>query len=88
LKPTNDSWKVGKTYIQIKGEWNYLYRAVDLQKNPLNFMLSAKRDGQVAARFFRRVLKATHVIQSRVINVDKHAAYPIANDTATQGISK
>lgn len=78
LKPTNDSWKVDETYIQIKGEWKYLYRAVDSAGNTLDFMLSAKRDGKAAARFFRKVLKATHVIQPRVINVDKNAAYPVA----------
>lgn len=29
LKQTNDSWRVDKTYIKIKGEKMYLYRAVD-----------------------------------------------------------
>ena len=29
LKLTNDSWKVDETYIKVKGEWVYLYRAVD-----------------------------------------------------------
>ena len=29
LKPTTDSWKVDETYIKVKGEWKYLYRAVD-----------------------------------------------------------
>jgi transposase-like protein len=78
LHPTNDSWRVDETYIQIKGEWKYLYRAVDSQGNTLDFMLSAKRDGKAAARFFRKVLKAKHVTQPRVINVDKNAAYPVA----------
>ncbi|WP_242043473.1 IS6 family transposase [Leptolyngbya sp. FACHB-671] len=78
LKPTNDSWKVDETYIQIKGEWKYLYRAVDSQGNTLDFLLSASRDGKAAARFFRKVLKASHVSQPRVINVDKNAAYPVA----------
>ena len=78
LLPTNDSWKVDETYIQIKGEWNYLYRAVDSEGNTLDFMLSAKRDGKAAARFFRKVLRANHVTPPRVINVDKNAAYPVA----------
>ena len=30
LKPTNDSWRVDETYIEVKGEWKYLYRAVDV----------------------------------------------------------
>lgn len=41
-------------------------------------MLSAKRDGKAAARFFRKTLKAQHVKEPRVINVDKNAAYPVA----------
>lgn len=46
--------------------------------NTLDFMLSAKRDGRAAARFFRELLKATHMQTPRVIAVDKNAAYPVA----------
>ena len=55
-----------------------MYRAVDSQGNTLDFMLSAKRDGKAAARFFRKVLRASHAMQPRVINVDKNAVYPVA----------
>jgi transposase-like protein len=78
LNPTNDSWRVDETYIEVKGEWKYLYRAVDSIGNTLDFMLSAKRDGKAAARFFRKVLKAEHTQKPRVITVDKNAAYPVA----------
>lgn len=80
LKPTNNSWRVDETYIQVKGEWKYLYRAVDSEGNTLDFMLSAKRDGKAAIRFFRKVLKAQHTQPPRVITVDKNAAYPVAID--------
>ena len=80
LKPTNDSWRVDETYIKIKGVWKYLYRAVDSEGNTLDFMLSAKRDGKAAARFFCKVLKAQHTQAPRVITVDKNAAYPVAID--------
>jgi len=80
LKPTNDSWRVDETYIKVKGKWKYLYRAVDSSGNTIDFMLSAKRDKQAAKRFFRKALKATHNSFSRVINVDKNAAYPPAVD--------
>ncbi len=78
LQQTNDSWRVDETYIEVKGEWKYLYRAVDSEGNTLNFMLSAKRDGKAAVWFFRKVLKATHTQTPRVITVDKNAAYPVA----------
>ena len=32
LRSTNDSWRVDETYIEVKGEWKYLYRAVDVGK--------------------------------------------------------
>ena len=86
LNQTNDSWRVDETYIQVKGVWKYLYRAVDSLGNTLDFMLSAKRDGKAAARFFRKVLKADHTQAPRVsryasfveLTVDKNAAYPVA----------
>lgn len=84
LKPTNDSWRVDETYIKVKGQWKYLYRAVDSNGNTLDFMLSAKRDHQAAKRFFKKVLKARHNQQPRVINVDKNAAYPIAVEELKQ----
>ncbi len=78
LRPTNDSWRVDETYIEVKGKWKYLYRAVDSLGNTLDFMLSAKRDARAAGRFFRKVLNAEHNQTPRVINVDKNAAYPPA----------
>jgi transposase-like protein len=81
LNPTNDSWRVDETYIEIKGAWKYLHRAVDSMGNTLDFMLSAKRDGKAAARFFRKTLKANHTQTPRVVNVDKNAAYPKAVET-------
>ncbi len=67
LKPTNDSWKVDETHIQIKGEWKYLYRAVDSQGNTLDFMLSAKRDETVRSgysnhRFFHHFLSIANIL--------------------------
>ena len=78
LNPTNDSWRVDETYIEVNGEWKYLYRAVDSEGNTLDFMLSAKRNGKAAARFFRKVLAAKHTQTPRVITVDKNVAYPVA----------
>ena len=78
LRSTNDSWRVDETYVKVKGQWKYLYRAVDSSGQTLDFRLSAKRDANAAKRFFNKVLKARHTQTPRVITVDKHAAYPAA----------
>ncbi len=78
LNATTDSWKVDETYIKVKKEWKYLYRAVDSRGNTLDFMLSPSRDGEAAKRFFLKTLAATQSSEPRVINVDKNAAYPKA----------
>ncbi len=67
-----------ETYIKVKDEDKYLYRAVDSEGNTLDFLLTAKRDAQAAKRFFRKALKAAHNREQRVITVDKNAAYPKA----------
>ena len=78
LKQTNDSWRVDETYIKVKGQWLYLYRAVDSAGNTLEFLLSHTRDIIAAKRFFRRTLGAPHIMTPRVINVDQNPAYPKA----------
>ncbi|MDR4173566.1 IS6 family transposase, partial [Bacillus nitratireducens] len=39
LKQINDSWRVDETYIKVKGQWMYLYRAVDSNGNTIDFCL-------------------------------------------------
>ena len=80
FRPTNDSYRVDETYIKVKGQWKYLYRAVDSEGDTIDFMLSAKRDRKAAERFLKRALKAEHAWPPRVIDVDQNAAYPAAVD--------
>ncbi|MGH0498939.1 IS6 family transposase [Bacillus wiedmannii] len=78
LQSTNDSWRVDETYVKVKGQWLYLYRAVDSEGNTIDFYLSESRDKQAAKRFFKKALAFPHVSKPRVITVDKNPAYPIA----------
>lgn len=80
LQLTNDSWRVDETYIKVKGQRKYLYRAVDSLGNTIDFLLSAKRDAAAAERFLYKTLNASHTQFPRVINVDKNAAYLPAVD--------
>ena len=78
LNPTNGSWRMDETYIRVKGEWKYLYRAVDSNGNTIDFMLSAKRNKTAAKRFLKKALGSKHNQVPRAITVDKNPAYPIA----------
>ncbi len=78
LKSTCDSWKVDETYLKIKGNWHYLYRAIDKEGNTLDWMLSRNRNKKSAKRFFKKLLGNSHTVDPRVINVDKSPTFPPA----------
>jgi transposase, IS6 family len=79
LKATNDSWKVNETYLKVKGQWIYLYRAVDSEGYTIDFYLSKKtRDKKATRHFFKKALRSFHVSKLLVITVDKNPAHPIA----------
>ena len=40
--------------IKIKGQWRYLYRAVDSGDQTIDFLLTAHRDKKAALRFFKK----------------------------------
>ena len=40
-----------ETYIKVRGEWVYLYRAIDKAGKTVDFHLSRKRDGNAAKAF-------------------------------------
>lgn len=53
-RTTATSWRMDETYIKVKGRWSYLYRAVDRDRQTLDFLLSERRDLSAARRFFKR----------------------------------
>jgi len=78
LKTTNDSWRADETYVKVKGQWMYLYRAVDAGGNTIGFYLSKSRDKQAVKHFFKKALAASSICKLRVITVEKNPAYPVA----------
>ena len=58
--------------IKVKGQWVYLYRAVDKAGRTVDFLLSRRRGMAAAKRFFSRTTKQHGA--PRVITLDGYAA--------------
>ncbi|WP_139812753.1 IS6 family transposase [Ensifer aridi] len=50
-------WHVEETYIKVRGQWMYLYRAIDNIGDTVEFWFSKQRDLPAAKRFFRKALE-------------------------------
>ena len=70
------SWRVDETFIKVRGQWMYLYRAVDGQGNTVEFFLSRTRGIAAAKAFFRKALK--HHREPHSITLDGHRPSPSA----------
>jgi transposase-like protein len=71
-RPVGDSWRVDETYIKVRGQWVYLYRAIDKAGRTVDFLLSKRRDRAAARRFFSRAARQHGA--PRVITLDGYAA--------------
>lgn len=78
-RPQSTSWRVVETYVKVRGQWNYLYRAVDKLGNTIDFCLSPTRNVKAAKRFLGKALNGLKDCEKpRVINTDKAQPYGIA----------
>ena len=71
-RPVGVSWRMDETYIKVAGEWKYLYRAVNLDGDTIDFLLRAKRDCAAARRFLERAIDLHGVPEK--IAIDKNGA--------------
>ena len=77
-KPHCGSIRIDETYIKVRGEWRYLYRAVEKHGNPVDFLLTANRDLDAAKRFFRKMLADQPLLAPDRIGTDGASTYPPA----------
>jgi putative transposase len=56
-QPVWVSWRMDETYIRVKGEWKYLYRAVDKHGQTIDFLLTEHRDKEAALRFLKKAIR-------------------------------
>jgi putative transposase len=50
-------WHGDETYIKVRGQWRYLYRAIDSNGDTVEFWFSERRNLTAAKRFLSRALK-------------------------------
>ena len=62
------SWRMDETYIKVKGQWYYLYRAVDKYGQTIDFLLTEHRDAEAALRFLKKVIRRNSLPETITID--------------------
>jgi IS6 family transposase len=83
-RPHCGSVRIDETYVKIRGKWRYLYRAIDKYGNPVEFLLTAKRDLDAAKRFFRKMLKDEPLLSPNRIGTDGANTFPSTIKTSVE----
>lgn len=71
-KKVRSVWHLDATYIKVKGEWCYLYRAIDEGGHTLDIQLRKTRDYQAVYMFMKGIVKAFG--EPTVLTTDKGPA--------------
>src|SRR6516225_2034608 len=71
-RPVWLSWRMDETYIKVKGQWRYLYCAVDKTGQTMDFLLTEHRDEAAALRFLKKAIRRHGVPEK--ITIDGSAA--------------
>ncbi|HYX34716.1 MAG TPA: IS6 family transposase [Oligoflexus sp.] len=71
-RPAGKSWRLDATYIKVRGQRKYLYRAVDKEGDTVDYLLAAKRDRKAEKRFLSKAIKLND--EAVKITIDKSEA--------------
>ena len=80
------SWRMDETCIRVRGEWKYLYRAVDKAGDTVDFLLRAHRDKAAARRFFKQALERNDMPEK--VTIDKSGSNVAALEAINVGRKK
>jgi putative transposase len=80
------SWRMDETYIKVRGEWKYLYRAVDKAGHTVDFLLQAHRDKVAARRFFEQAVERNGAPEK--VTIDKSGSNVAALEAMNAGRGK
>jgi putative transposase len=81
----SDTFLIDEVLVKIRGKQHYLWRAVDQDGELVDVFLKRRRDGKVAKRFFKRLLKK-HQGEPRKIVTDKLRSYNVAHRELISGM--
>ncbi len=56
-RPVSRKWHVDETYIEVRGRWIYLYRAIHSTGGTVEFSFGERRNLTADKRFLRKALK-------------------------------
>jgi len=86
-QPHCGSVRIDETYIKVRGQWRYLYRAIDKHGEAVDFLLTANWDLDAAKRFFRKMLQDQPLLAPDRIGTDGASPYPAAiADSCKEGL--
>ncbi len=71
-KRVGNRWRMDESYIKVKGQWTYYYRAVDKQGQTIDFLLTATRDTKAALRFLKKAIAQNG--KPSLVNIDQSGA--------------
>ena len=81
-KAVKSSWRMDETYVKVKGQWMYQYRAVDKFGDTIDCYFAKNRDKKAALAFFRKAINSCG--KPSVVNIDKSGS----NTSALNEINK
>jgi putative transposase len=76
-RPVGRSWRIDETYIKVRGEWRYLYRAVDKAGHTIDFLLTEQRDEPAAMRSLTKAIERHGVPEKITIDASEANAAAI-----------
>jgi transposase-like protein len=84
-RPVGRRWRMDETYIRVKGEWRYLYRAVDKSGQTIDFLLTEHRDTEAALRFLTQAIRRHGVPETITIDGSEANEAAIKRYNGTHG---
>jgi putative transposase len=86
-RPVWVSWRMDETSSRVKGQWKYLYRAVDKYSATIDFLPTEHRDKDAALRFLKKAIRRNRVPETITIDGSDANVAAIKSYNAEHGTS-